>query len=54
MINQHVNSLSSLPFYDLDDDQFRLTLFEFENASTINFDPDRLAQLRFNPLLRES
>ena len=47
-------SLSSLPFYSLDDDQFRLTLFEFMNGGTINFDPDRLAQLKFNPLLCES
>ena len=47
-------SLSSLPFYNLDDDQFRLTLYEFMNGGTINFDPDRLAQLKFNPLLCES
>ena len=51
MINQWVNSLSSMPFYNLDDDQFRLTLFEFMNGGTINFDPDRLAQLKFNTLL---
>ena len=43
-----------MPFYNLDDDQFRLTLFEFINGGTINFDPDRLAQLKFNPLLCES
>ena len=43
-----------MPFYNLDDDQFRLTLFEFMNGGTINFDPDRLAQLKFNPLLCES
>ena len=54
MINQQVNSLSSLPFYNLDDDQFRLTLFELRNGGTINFDPDRLAQLKFNPLLCQS
>ena len=47
-------SLSSLPFYNLDDDQFRQTLYEFMNGGTINFDPDRLAQLKFNPLLCES
>ena len=40
-----------MPFYNLDDDQFRLTLFEFMNGGTINFDPDRLAQLKSNPLL---
>ena len=38
----------------MDDDQFRLTLFEFMNGGAINFDPDRLAQLKFNPLLCES
>ena len=54
MINQQVNILSSLPFYNLDDDQFRLTLFEFMNGEAVNFDPDRLAQLKFNPLLCES
>ena len=54
MINQQVNSLASLPFYNLDDDEFRLTLFESMNGGTINFDPDRLAQLKFNPLLCES
>ena len=43
-----------MPFYNLDDDQFQLTLFEFMNGGTINFDPDRLAQLKFNPLLCES
>ena len=54
MINQQVNSLSSLPFYNLEDDQFRLSLFEFMNGGTINFHPDRLAPLNFNPLLCES
>ena len=53
-INHQVNSLSSLPFYNLDDDQFRLTLFEFTNGCSINFDPDRLSQLKFNPLSCES
>ena len=54
VINQQVISLSSLPFYNLDHDPFRLTPFEFRNGGTINFDLDRLAQLEFNPLLRES
>ena len=49
-----MTSLSSMPFYNLDDDEFRLTLIEFMNGGTINFDPDRLAQLKFNPLLCES
>ena len=53
MINLQLISLSSLPFYNLDDDQFRLTLYEFMNGGTVNFDPDRLAQLKFNPLLCE-
>ena len=47
-------SLSSLPFYNSEDDQFSLTLFDFMNGGSINFDPDRLAQLKFNPLLCES
>ena len=42
-----MTSLSSMPFYNLDDD-------EFMNGGTINFDPDSLAQLNFNPLLCES
>ena len=49
-----MNSLSSLPFYNLDDDQFQLTRLEFMNGGNINFHPDRLAQLKFNPLLCES
>ena len=53
-MNQRINSLSSMPFYNLNDDQFRLTVFECMNGGTINFDPDRLAQLKFNPLLCES
>ena len=27
---------------------------QFTNGDTINFDPDRLAQLKFNPLLCKS
>jgi len=46
------NPLVSLPFYNLDDDDFRLALFELENGS-ITFDPNRLASLKFNPLLGE-
>ena len=43
-----------MPFYNVDNGPFWLTLFEFMNGGTINFDPDRLAQLTFNPLLCES
>ena len=48
-MNKINNPLVSLPFYNLDDDIFRLALFEVENGS-ITFDPDRLASLKFNPL----
>ena len=34
----------------MDDENFRLTLFEHSNGS-VNFDPERLASLKFNPLL---
>lgn len=53
MISHPATNLASLPFYNLDDDQFRLTLFEFLNSGTINFDFEQLAQLKFNPLLCE-
>ena len=44
------NTLSALPFCGLDDENFQLTLFEHSNGS-VNFDPERLASLKFNPLL---
>ena len=43
--------MNSLSFYNLDDYQFRLTLTEFKNEGTINFDPDRLTQLQINLLV---
>ena len=46
--------MSSLPFHDLDDNEFQLALFEFANGGSIRYDPDRLASLKFNPLLCES
>ena len=45
--------LTSLSFYNLDDEDFQLTLSELEHGS-INFDPERLASLKFNPLLTSS
>ena len=36
------NTLGSLPFSHLDDDNFRVTLFELNNGP-INLDPERLA-----------
>ena len=47
------NTLASLPFSHLDDDNFRLTLFELNN-DPINFDSERLDSLKFNPLLSTS
>ena len=44
------NTLGQLPFAGLDDENFQLTLFEHQNGN-INFDPERLASLKFNPLL---
>ena len=46
--------MSSLPFHDLDDNEFQIALFEFANGGSIRYDPDRLASLKFNPLLCES
>ena len=43
---------NALPFYHLDDNDFRLTLFQFKN-SQINYDPDRLSSLKFNPFMSE-
>jgi hypothetical protein len=43
-------SMNPLPFSDLDDDGFLLTLYEFQNGS-ITYNQDRLGTLFFNPLL---
>ena len=43
-------TLSALPFCGLDDENFQLTLFEHSSGS-VNFDPERRASLKFNPLL---
>ena len=44
-------SLNELPFCHLNDDEFHLALLEMCHG-TINFDPDRLSSLQFNPLDR--
>ena len=44
------NTLASLPFSHLDDNNFRLTLYEMKNGP-ISFDSERLDSLKFNPLL---
>ena len=41
---------NTLPFTDLDEDTFQLEIFEF-NHGPVNFDPDRLTSLYFNPLM---
>ena len=43
--------LNELPFCHLNDDEFHLALLEMCHG-TINFDPDRLSSLQFNPLDR--
>ena len=48
-----INPLAFLPFNDLDDDEFQLVLFEHEHGF-INFDAERLTNLKFNPLLSSS
>ena len=45
--------MCSLPFFHLDDDDFQLALLEFSTFGSINYDPDRLASLKFNPLLSD-
>ena len=45
-----LNTLSALPLCGLDDENFQLTLFENSNGS-VNFDPERLASLKFNSFL---
>lgn len=40
---------NNLPFYDLDDESFQLALFE-SHYGRVNFDPDRLSSLNYNPL----
>ena len=47
------NSLASLPFSHLDDDNFRLALFELNNGP-MNDDAERFDSLKFNPLLSTS
>ena len=42
--------MNPLPFSDLDDEGFLLTLYEFQNGS-ISYNQDRLGTLFFNPLL---
>ena len=46
--------MEELPFiHDLNEEDFRLAMFEQLNGP-IRYDPDRLASLRFNPLLSET
>ena len=45
--------IEELPFSHLSEEEFRLAMFEQLNGS-ISYDPDRLAGLRFNPLLSET
>ena len=45
--------MAELPFIHLNEEDFRLAIFEQLNGP-IRYDPDRLAGLRFNPLLSET
>ena len=45
--------LIQLPFSHLDNDEFNLAIFEF-NQGRINFDIDRLESLHFNPLSNDN
>ena len=44
--------MEELPFIHLNEEDFRLAIFEQLNGP-IRYDPDRLASLRLNPLLAE-
>ena len=45
--------MEELPFIHLSEEDFCLAMFEQLNGP-IRYDPDRLASLRFNPLLSET
>ena len=45
--------IEELPFSHLNEEDFRLAMFEQLNGS-MRYDPDRLAGLRFNPLLSQT
>ena len=45
--------MEELPFIHLNEEDFRLAIFEQLNGP-IRYDPDRLASLRFNPSLPET
>ena len=45
--------MEKLPFIHLNEEDLRLAMFEQLNGP-IRYDPDRLASLRFNPLLSET
>ena len=48
-----MTNLTSLPFFNLDDDEFQLAIFEYLNGGSIKFNADGLSSLKFNPLLCE-
>lgn len=41
---------SQFPFHDLDDNAFKIVLYEFQHG-TISYDTDQLETLFFNPIL---
>jgi hypothetical protein len=48
--NNNESFPDALPFHQLDDDEFDLLMYEHPNGE-INFHPDRLSTLVFNPFL---
>ena len=44
------NCKSQFPFHDLDDNAFKIVLYEFQHG-TISYDADHLETLFFNPIL---
>jgi hypothetical protein len=47
-----LNSLQSLPFHCLDDNEFMHIIFEQQHGP-IHFDSDRLTSLKYNPLIMD-
>ena len=47
-----MSCLCELPFFCLDNEEFKLALFEQHNGR-LNFDVDRLFHMKLNPLLSE-
>ena len=51
--NEFISLAHVMPFCHLSDEDFDLALYEQQNGA-IRFDPDRLENLKFNPLISET